>query len=126
MSDWLNERAEDILDDTDFQGDEGVREKARAYVKEMEAFEEVEGDVWTSGQCRQDELDAENLRTMLEAGWIEYPPPDTAVTPVSESHRMYGKVGRTRYNGCLGCVSVEYSKVLICGIPLATLKKVEA
>lgn len=120
--DYLRERAEEIASDRALK-DTGAAQRAREFLRALEAFEAVAEDVETSRQIKERERDEENVRTMKEAGWDCYPRLNELVTPRSESHRFYGKIGLIRgYASRPGCVAIEWPKTLVCGVPLATVR----
>lgn len=121
MSDYLMERAEELIDDPVIS--KRIKDKARAYIKAMEAFEAVSEDELSTAQIEQKERDEENVRKARAAGWTDFPKPDTIVEFVDGRHK--GQRARVRgYYAGPGCVSVELvdAPTLLCGIPLHRLR----
>jgi hypothetical protein len=123
MSDWLDAKAEELLEDPIVPVD--VKNVAAAYQSVSKRLSEVSSCDTTRKQ-EQAEQEKKDLNDAYDAGWRDHPAPDTIVKVVAEKSRYVGKLGRVRgYLTDPGWASVELvdHPVLAC-FRLADLRSV--
>lgn len=122
MSDYLDEKAEELLNDPIIS--EELKAKAREYLDAKTDFEEASETEITSREIQQKEEDQANLDAATAAGWVEYPEPGTVVK--FKAGRWKDRAARVTVSFGHGTVNLELvdSPTLLTGIRLADVELV--
>jgi hypothetical protein len=122
MSDWHNDKAEELIDDPIISA--SLKAKAREYLRVRDEFSEQAATEVTSAQKAQAADDEKCILKAKEAGWTKSPALDSMVEITTGRYK--GRKARVR-GYLFGRANIELidSPTLMTGVPLHKLRPVQ-